>query len=131
MDLRAGSMRNNHDAKPMTSNSIYAQLVKTGDAWSTAYGPFVLRSALQPIFRRVADGLFDIHSFQGLVRAERAAARDVAVRQAVAVLMLDDAHVHRAVAVGPLEAPLGMGALDGVDARERGVGAGGRPLPGE
>lgn len=64
-------MRNNHDAKPMTSNSIYAQLVKTGDAWSTAYGPFVLRSALQPIFRKVTDGLFDIHSFQGLVRAER------------------------------------------------------------
>lgn len=55
----------------MTSNSIYAQLVKSGDAWSTAYGPFVLRSALQPIFRRVADDLFDIHSFQGLVRAER------------------------------------------------------------
>lgn len=55
----------------MTSNSIYAQLVKTGDAWSTAYGPFVLRSALQPIFRRVADDLFDVHAFQGLVRAER------------------------------------------------------------
>ncbi len=55
----------------MTTNSIYAQLVKTGDAWSTAYGPFVLRSALQPIFKRVADGVFDIHAFQGLVRAER------------------------------------------------------------
>ncbi|PJI43078.1 MAG: diguanylate phosphodiesterase [Rhizobium sp.] len=55
----------------MTTNSIYAQLVKTGDAWSTAYGPFVLRSALQPIFKKVADGVFDIHAFQGLVRAER------------------------------------------------------------
>lgn len=55
----------------MTTNSIYAQLVKTGDAWSAAYGPFVLRSALQPIFKRVADGVFDIHAFQGLVRAER------------------------------------------------------------
>lgn len=55
----------------MTMNSIYAQLVKTGDAWSAAYGPFVLRSALQPIFKRVADGVFDIHAFQGLVRAER------------------------------------------------------------
>lgn len=55
----------------MTPNSIYAQLVNAGGAWSTAYGPFVLRSALQPIFKRVADGVFDIHAFQGLVRAER------------------------------------------------------------
>lgn len=55
----------------MTTNSIYAQLVKTGDAWSATYGPFVLRSALQPIFKRVADGVFDVHAFQGLVRAER------------------------------------------------------------
>ena len=55
----------------MTTNSIYAQLVNAAGAWSTAYGPFVLRSALQPIFERVADGVFDIHAFQGLVRAER------------------------------------------------------------
>ena len=55
----------------MTPNSIYAQLVKTAGAWSTAYGPFVLRSALQPIFHQVAEGVFDIFAFQGLVRAER------------------------------------------------------------
>ncbi|GEO83901.1 MULTISPECIES: EAL domain-containing protein [Alphaproteobacteria] len=55
----------------MSTTSIYAQLVNAGGAWSTAYGPFVLRSALQPIFHRVADSVFDIHSFQGLVRAER------------------------------------------------------------
>lgn len=55
----------------MTMHSIYAQLVKTAGAWSTAYGPFVLRSALQPIFERISDGVFDIYAFQGLVRAER------------------------------------------------------------
>ena len=55
----------------MTPNSIYAQLVNAAGAWSTAYGPFVLRSALQPIFHRVADDVFDIFAFQGLVRAER------------------------------------------------------------
>lgn len=55
----------------MTTNSIYSQLVKHEGAWSTAYGPFALRSALQPIFRRLPEGHYDIHCFQGLVRAER------------------------------------------------------------
>ena len=45
----------------------------------------------------------------GLVRAERAAAGDVAVRQAVAVLVLDDGHVERAVTVRALE-----GVVDGL-----------------
>lgn len=55
----------------MTMHSIYAQLVKTAGAWSTAYGPFVLRSALQPIFEQVSEGVYDVFAFQGLVRAER------------------------------------------------------------
>ncbi len=56
----------------MHTYSIYNNMVRGDDgAWSTAYGPFVLKSALQPVFRRLSDSIFDIHSFQGLVRADR------------------------------------------------------------
>ncbi len=55
----------------MGQTSIYSRLVHMTGAWSTAYGPFVLRSALQPIFRRISDDVLDVYAFQGLVRAER------------------------------------------------------------
>lgn len=54
------------------TESLYANLVRDPDgAWSTAYGPFILRSALQPIFRRTSAGMLAIDGFQGLVRAEK------------------------------------------------------------
>nr|WP_234936032.1 EAL domain-containing protein [Agrobacterium rubi] len=37
-------------------------------SWSTTYGAFTLKSALQPIFRRLSNGRLDIDSFEGLVR---------------------------------------------------------------
>lgn len=53
----------------MTPKSIFSNLVHEADgSWSTTYAPFTLRSALQPIFRRLPDGRFDIDSFEGLVR---------------------------------------------------------------
>ncbi|MDI6838598.1 MAG: EAL domain-containing protein [Rhizobiaceae bacterium] len=56
----------------MTTASIFNNLIRGEDgAWSTVYGPFVLRCALQPVFRRLSPKVLDIHSFQGLVRAER------------------------------------------------------------
>lgn len=52
-------------------SSLYANLVRGEDgAWSTAYGPFVIRTALQPVFRRLAGGILDVEAFQGLARAE-------------------------------------------------------------
>jgi EAL domain-containing protein (putative c-di-GMP-specific phosphodiesterase class I) len=57
----------------MASKSIFSSLIRDQDGtWSTAYGPFILKSALQPIFRKLADGRLDIDSFEGLVRAYRA-----------------------------------------------------------
>lgn len=56
----------------MASKSIFSSLIRDQDGtWSTAYGPFILKSALQPIFRKLADGRLDIDSFEGLVRAYR------------------------------------------------------------
>ncbi|MBP2461657.1 MULTISPECIES: EAL domain-containing protein [unclassified Rhizobium] len=57
----------------MASRSIFANLVRGDDgAWSTAYGPFILRSALQPIFRTSKPGnRLTIEAFVGLVRAYR------------------------------------------------------------
>ncbi|MFB9948056.1 EAL domain-containing protein [Rhizobium puerariae] len=55
----------------MTPRSIFANLVRSEDgAFSTAYGPFVLQSALQPIFRSTGAEL-DIEAFEGLVRVSR------------------------------------------------------------
>ena len=53
----------------MAPKSIFSNLLREADgSWSTAYAPFTLKSALQPIFRRLSDGRFDIDSFEGLVR---------------------------------------------------------------
>ncbi|MCL6707043.1 EAL domain-containing protein [Pseudomonas sp. R2.Fl] len=53
-------------------SSLYTYLVRGKDgAWSTAYGPFVLRTALQPMFRQPAKGVFELAALQGLVRAEK------------------------------------------------------------
>lgn len=56
----------------MSTKSIFANLVRSENgAYSTAYGPFVLQSALQPIFEQYPDGIVDIVAFEGLVRASR------------------------------------------------------------
>lgn len=56
----------------MAPKSIFSSLVREVDGtWSTAYGTFNLKSALQPIFRRTASGMLDIDSFEGLVRPHR------------------------------------------------------------
>lgn len=53
-------------------SSLYTYLVRGKDgAWSTAYGPFVLRTALQPMFRQPAKGVFELAALQGLVRADK------------------------------------------------------------
>lgn len=53
----------------MAPKSIFSNLVRDADgSWATTYPPFTLKSALQPIFRRLSDGRFDIDSFEGLVR---------------------------------------------------------------
>ena len=54
----------------MSEKSIFSNLVRGADgAFSAVYGPFLLQSALQPIFRERADGALDIAAFKGLVRA--------------------------------------------------------------
>jgi EAL domain-containing protein (putative c-di-GMP-specific phosphodiesterase class I) len=56
----------------MSAKSIFANLVRDEDgSISTAYGPFVLLSALQPIFRPQLDLTLKIEAFQGLVRTFR------------------------------------------------------------
>ncbi|XUY25983.1 EAL domain-containing protein [Agrobacterium sp. rho-8.1] len=53
----------------MAPKSIFANLMRESDgSWSTTYGGFTLKSALQPIFRRLSNGRLDIDSFEGLVR---------------------------------------------------------------
>lgn len=55
----------------MTPRSIFANLVRSDEgAFSTGYGPFVLQSALQPIFRSNGASL-EIEAFEGLVRVSR------------------------------------------------------------
>jgi EAL domain-containing protein (putative c-di-GMP-specific phosphodiesterase class I) len=57
----------------MTPKSIFSNLAKEPDGtWTTVYGPFVLKSALQPIFRRLGNGRLNIDSFEGLVRPYKA-----------------------------------------------------------
>ncbi len=54
---------------PVAAKSIFSNLKREADgSWSTVYTPFILRSALQPLFRRLSDGRLDIDSFEGLVR---------------------------------------------------------------
>lgn len=56
----------------MTPRSIFANLVRDeSGAYSTAYGPFMLQSALQPIFSAAPDGSLQIEALEGLVRASR------------------------------------------------------------
>ena len=56
----------------MNTKSSFANLVRSANgAYSTAYGPFVLQSALQPIFEQYPDGILDIVAFEGLARASR------------------------------------------------------------
>jgi len=56
----------------MIVKSTFSNLVRAEDgSYSTAYGPFVLKSALQPIFQQLEGGLLDIDAFEGLVRPFR------------------------------------------------------------
>lgn len=53
----------------MTPKSIFSSLIRADDGtFTTAYGRFVLKSGLQPIFRQLRDGSMDIAAFEGLVR---------------------------------------------------------------
>jgi EAL domain-containing protein (putative c-di-GMP-specific phosphodiesterase class I) len=56
----------------MVPKSIFANLIRRDDgSFSTAYGPFVLQSALQPVFRLGTQRTLDIEAFEGLVRTTR------------------------------------------------------------
>ncbi|MDR6816525.1 EAL domain-containing protein (putative c-di-GMP-specific phosphodiesterase class I) [Neorhizobium sp. 2083] len=56
----------------MTPRSIFANLVRSDNgSFSTIYGPFLLQSALQPIFRSTPDSGLEIEAFEGLLRASR------------------------------------------------------------
>lgn len=54
----------------MSERSIFSNLVRQPDgAFGAAYGPFLLQSALQPIFSERPDGRLQIAAFKGLIRA--------------------------------------------------------------
>ena len=54
----------------MSERSIFSKLVRQPDgAFSAQYGPYLLQSALQPIFIERADGGLQIAALKGLVRA--------------------------------------------------------------
>lgn len=54
----------------MRERSIFSNLVRQPDgAFGAAYGPFLLQSALQPIFSERPDGRLQIAAFKGLIRA--------------------------------------------------------------
>jgi EAL domain-containing protein (putative c-di-GMP-specific phosphodiesterase class I) len=56
----------------MAERSIFANLIRQPDgAVSTAYGPYLLQSALQPLFSETEDGALKIEAFEGLIRASR------------------------------------------------------------
>ncbi len=56
----------------MRPESIFANIRREDDkTYTTAYGPFVLQSAFQPIFGQDADGMLELAAFEGLVRAAR------------------------------------------------------------
>lgn len=56
----------------MTPRSIFANLVRGANGtFSTAYGPFMLHSALQPIFRSLPETGLEIEALEGLVRVFR------------------------------------------------------------
>lgn len=57
----------------MSERSIFSNLVRQPDgAFSAVYGPYLLQSALQPIFSERADGELQIAAFKGLIRASTA-----------------------------------------------------------
>lgn len=54
----------------MSERSIFSNLVRQSDgAFSALYGPYLLQSALQPIFVERADGQLQIAALKGLIRA--------------------------------------------------------------
>ena len=54
----------------MSERSIFSNLVRQPDgAFTARCGPYLLQSALQPIFREQADGRLQIAAFKGLIRA--------------------------------------------------------------
>ncbi len=54
----------------MSERSIFSNLVRQPDgAFSAVYGPYLLQSALQPIFAEEEDGRLRIAAFKGLIRA--------------------------------------------------------------
>lgn len=54
----------------MSERSIFSNLVRQADgAFSAVYGPYLLQSALQPIFAEWADGRLQIAVVKGLIRA--------------------------------------------------------------
>ncbi len=56
----------------MKQNIIYSHLMREEDgSFSFSYGPFVLYSALQPIFSQDKDGILELQAFEGLVRPTR------------------------------------------------------------
>lgn len=57
----------------MSERSIFSNLVRQPDgAFSAVYGPYLLQSALQPVFCEQADGHLQIAAFKGFVRASTA-----------------------------------------------------------
>lgn len=56
----------------MNGMSIFSNLMRELDgSYSFTYGPFVLYSALQPIFSQSPEGILEIEGFEGLVRPAR------------------------------------------------------------
>ena len=61
-----------HTDLMMNSNSVFARLERMEDGtFATSYGPFVLQTALQPIFGEDANGILELAAFEGLIRAKR------------------------------------------------------------
>lgn len=57
----------------MAGNSVFSNLRQDEDgSWIADYGPFMLHSALQPIFSQDNEGYLDIQAFEGLIRPMRA-----------------------------------------------------------
>jgi EAL domain-containing protein (putative c-di-GMP-specific phosphodiesterase class I) len=56
----------------MNATSVFARIHREADGtYTTSYGPFVLQTALQPIFGEDASGALELAAFEGLVRANR------------------------------------------------------------
>lgn len=56
----------------MSTDKLFSKLVRADDgAWSTVYGSFVIKSALQPIFRIAEGNALEMDGLQGLIRPQR------------------------------------------------------------